>query len=221
MPRDITEQIALAIGEAVNRIISFIPELIAGILILLVGWVVAKLVSALTVKALKAVKAEKWLGAAGITEEKQKQGWINVFAQIIFWAVLLVFLIPAFEAWNLTVVTGVITQLVAFLPNVIAAVVVGFLGFIAANLAYQVVRKSTHNLGENFSATLSDLARYSIIIFVTLVIFRQLGIATTLVDIFFSALMFALALGIGLAFGLGGKEPAARLLNRFIEKFKS
>lgn len=221
MPRDITEQIGIAIGEAISRIISFIPQIIAGILILLLGWIAAKLVSALTLKALKAINAERWFGLAGITEEKQKQGWINTFTQIIFWAVLLVFLIPAFEAWNLPGVTGVISQLVAFLPNVIAAVVVGFLGFIVANLAYQVVRKGTHKYGEGFSTTLSDLARYSIIIFVMLVILRQLGIATTLVDIFFSALMFALALGIGLAFGLGGKEPAARLLNRFFEKFKS
>jgi hypothetical protein len=221
MPEDTTTQIANTFGEAINRIISFIPEMIAGILILIIGWIVAKFFSTLTRKGLKALNAERWLGEAGIKDDHQKQGWINTFSQVIFWTILIVFLIPAFEAWNLPVVTAVIGQLVGFLPNVIAAVIVGFLGFIVAKLAHQIIRKGTQKYGEDVSATLSNLARYSIIIFVTLVILRQLGIATTLVDIFFSALMFALALGIGLAFGLGGREPAGRLLSRLLERFRA
>jgi hypothetical protein len=221
MNTDLTTQLSNTFNEGINRIVAFIPEFLAGLIILLVGWLVASAIRALVSRGLHAANAERWLGEAGIRDKNQQNSWINTFAQIIFWAIIIVFLIPAMEAWNLPGVNLVIGQLVGYLPNVIAAVIVGFIGFIFAKLAYQTITAAAGRYGTEMASLLGNVARYAILIFTGLIVLSQLGIAERLVDIFFGALMFALALGLGLSFGLGGREHAGQLIKQIADKFRS
>ena len=213
---NIGDTISNTLVEALNTIISFLPNLLGGLLILFVGWVVASLLRTATRRGLDAINAEQWLNEAGIRSPQGRTSWINIIGQLVFWTVMFVFLVPTLEAWNLAEVTPILNQLFAYLPRVIAAIVVGFIGYIVSNLVSQVVGNATEGYG-NLSNVLTSVARYSILIFTTLVVLTQLGIASALIQIFFSALMFAFALATGLAFGLGGRQPAERVLNQLLD----
>jgi hypothetical protein len=211
---NIGETITVTLVSALNRAIAFIPNLVAGVLILLVGWAVATLLRELTKRGLQAVNAPRWFGEAGITDPNQQNTWANILSQLAFWVVIFIFLIPTFEALNLTEMNIILNELFLYLPRVFAGIIVGFVGFILAKLAGNIVENATDDYNESISRTLTSVARSSILIFTGLIVLNQLGIASNLIQILFSAVMFGLALAVGLAFGLGGKEPAQELLNR-------
>ncbi|MGI5827649.1 MAG: mechanosensitive ion channel family protein [Patescibacteria group bacterium] len=211
---NIVETIISSLADALSSIIAFIPDLIAGIVILLVGWIVAAVLRAGVRKLLEVINIRGWLSRAGVDKSSQQETWITILAQLVFWTVLIFFLIPAFEAWNVPGVTNVINQLILYLPQVIAAVVIGLLGFIFANLLGDIVRNTSRSMGENVSSILSGIARYSILVFTGLIVLQELGIAPALIQILLSGLMVAFALAVGLAFGLGGRDAASRMLDK-------
>lgn len=217
---DTGQTITTTFNDALNSIVAFLPEFIAGLLILLVGWIVASLLRAGTRRGLQAVDAPRWFREAGVRDDKQQDTWVNILSQIVFWTVIFVFLIPTFETWDLREMNVILSELFLYLPRVFAAIVVGFIGYILAKLSGRVVANATDEYSERASLWLSRIARYAILIFTGMIVFNQLGIASQLIQIFFSAVMFGLALAVGLAFGLGGKEPARELLQSFASTAK-
>jgi hypothetical protein len=212
----IGDTIASTLIRSLNQVIAFIPNLIAGSIILAVGWGVATLLRELTKRGLHAVNAPKWFGEAGITEANQQNTWVTILSQLAFWIVIFIFLIPTFEALNLTEMNVILNELFLYLPKVFAGIVVGFVGFVLAKLVGNIVENATDDFDESVSRTLSGVARTSILVFTGLIVLNQLGIASNLIQILFSAVMFGVALATGLAFGLGGKEPAQELLTRML-----
>ena len=214
---NIAETISNTLVNALNSIIAFIPSLIAGLIILLVGWIIAALLKTAVQKILQIIHIRRFMERMGIEKESTQDTWITVIAQVVFWGILIFFLIPAFEAWSIPQVNVVLNQLLLYLPSVIAAVVIGFLGFVFSNLLADIVMGAARGYGKGVAGILSGIARYAILIFTGLIVLDELGIAQTLIQIFMTGIMFALALAVGLAFGLGGRENAGKLLDRLFE----
>ena len=209
----------LTLSPAVLSLQAYLPRFFGGLIILIVGLVVSRIVAGLVLALLRALRVGKFLVQVRVlSEEGQFRVWEVLLAELTRWTIVILFLVPAVEAWGLTKVTDILNGLLLYLPNVFVAVIVGLLGFVIANLTSDVVRQSAKGLDENAAAFLAGVANYAILFFTALVILSQLGVAADLVRILFTGFVAMMALAGGLAFGLGGKDLAAEILRALKDK---
>ncbi|RJQ27989.1 hypothetical protein C4577_00250 [Candidatus Parcubacteria bacterium] len=216
------EAILNTLAETLNNIILFIPQLLSGLLILIAGLIVASIVKTLIEKGAKYLNIGRWFSKAKIEERETTRTWVNILAQVAYWFIILSFLIPTFDAWGLPSITNILNRFVLYLPNVFAAVVIGFIGVIVSNIAYQTVLNASQSLSTKAQSFLASITRYSIIFFASLLALNQLGISPNLIQIlltgFVAALAIAIGLGLGLSIGLGGREAVKNALGNITSK---
>src|SRR2546430_772936 len=207
-----------ALGHALDLLLVFIPLLLGFLLILLVGYLIATALSRAVTFLLRKIGFDNLANRIGLTRLEQRMGVrldpADVLGKIVFWFILLVFLVPATNALGLTAVSGILNAMIAYIPNVFVAILVLFLGTLAATFVADIVRGATATANVGNPNLFANIARYAIIGFTALIALEQINIAPNLLNELFGAIVFALALAVGLAFGLGGRESAQRLLNR-------
>jgi Conserved TM helix len=212
------EAILTALANALNLVLTFIPRLLGFLVILLVGWLIATLVSKALTMLLRKVGFDRMSERIGLTRFEQRMGVkmdsAGILGTIVFWFLLLVFLVPAADALGVPAVSNILNQLVAYIPNVFVAILVLFLGALAATVVADIVRGATASAKIGNPSLFANLARYAIIGFAALIALEQLQIAPALLNELFGALVAAVAIAVGLAFGLGGQETARKLLTR-------
>lgn len=200
------------------RISSYLPQFFAGLLILIVGLIIASALRHLVLVFFKVIKAEKWFEETTLISGKEVRVWPQVLAELVRWSTVILFLVPAVEAWGLPKATEVLNQLLLYLPNVLVSVFIAFVGLVVANLIYDIVRHAVRGVGGTQSVAMGTFARYTIIFFTALVVLNQLGVAADLIKILFTGIVAMLALAGGLAFGLGGKDMAQDVLKALKDK---
>ena len=208
----LSEIIGSIIVTAFGRLGIYLPQFLGGLIILLLGLLTAAILHRLVVGFFKLVKIDKWMAEAKIAKAKEVSVWVNIFAELIRWAAIILFLVPAVEAWGVPKVTEVLNRLLFYLPNVFVAVIVGLVGMVAANLSYDIVRHGASGIGSTSGNALAAFAKYAILFFTALVVLNQLGVAADLIRILFTGIVAMLSIAGGLAFGLGGQELAGDIL---------
>ena len=202
--------------------IAFVPNIFAAVVILLVGWIFARIVRFGIQRALRAVKLDVVSEKAGI-DAALKQANLEaqpsaVIAKLFYWIVMVLALVMAVNALNLTVATELLNQLLLYLPNVIAAVFVLVLGFFFGNLVRGIVQTAlggTDTVNPEFAG---KAAQFAVILFAVAASLEQLRIATTLITNAFTVVFAALAFGFALAFGLGCKDLAKKWVQSRLKK---
>ena len=192
---------------------NYLPDFFGGLLILAIGLALASLIKRLFLTLLTFFKLEKILEKTKLITVSEVNLWEEILAEILKWTVIILFLIPTLEVWGLSRATVVLNQFLFYLPNVIVAVIIGFIGLIASNLVADLVRHSIKALGVSSANALAVFSKSVLVFFTVLIILNQLGVAQDLIRILFTGIIAMLALAGGLAFGLGGKELAKELLN--------
>lgn len=207
--------ISSVVVGSLSRLGNYLPQFLGGLVVLLVGLLVATLLRSAVAKFFELIKLDTWFSSVSRWFQQEDKTlrtggkvWPDIVAELVRWTVVILFLIPAVEAWGLPKVTEVLNQFLLYIPNVFVAVVVGFVGFGVANLVYDIVRHASRGLGSDSSNLLATIARYSLIFFTVLVVLNQLGIAADLIRILFTGIVAMLAIAGGLAFGLGGQTAA-------------
>jgi HAMP domain-containing protein len=207
-----------ALSNAMNLILTFIPRLIGFLVILIVGLIIAVLVSRALTLLLRKVGFDRLSDRIGLTRFEQRMGVhmdaAGILGRVVYWFILLIFLVPAADALGLTAVSNILNTLVAFLPNVFVAILVLFLGTLAATVVADLVRGATASANIGNPNIFAGIARWAIIGFAALVALEQLQISPSLLNELFGAIVAAVAIAIGLAFGLGGQDAARRWLAR-------
>src|SRR3989344_4106139 len=204
--------IASIVSNFFTGIALYLPQFIAGLLLLLVGLLIAGVIKQVILGFFNLLKLEKWAKDANVPPSYDVKVWPVLFAELLRWTVLILFLVSAVETWGIKKVGDVLNQLLLYLPNVFVAVVIGMVGVVVGNLVADVIRHSSKSLGAHSAGTLSTLGRYSIYIFTSLIVLHQLGVAADLIRILFTGVVAMLALAGGLAFGLGGQDTARDVL---------
>jgi len=217
----VTESLNTFISSFVMLTTAYVPKFMAGLLILLIGLIIASLLKDLVKIVFKYLRVEKWLETLGIVRSDDVKIWPNLLAELVRWTIIFVFLTSAVETWGVPRVGDVLNQLLVFLPNVFVVVVIGWIGLITGKLAADVVRHSLRGLGEKEAFILGNIAKFTIIFFTVLIILTQLGVAAELVKILFTGIVSMLALAFGLAFGLGGQNEARDILKQLRKKIES
>ncbi len=219
MENSVTDIFSLTFLGAIESIRMYIPRFFAGLVVLLIGLLVAGIAKKLVLGLLKALRVGKFLVSIKMVhEEGEIKVWEVILAELIRWSLAILFLVPTVEVWGLSKVTDILNQMLLYLPNVFIAVIVGLIGAVFANLTFDVVKQGAKGFGSSVSNTLGVVARYAILFFTVLVILNQLGVASDLVRILFTGFVAMLALAGGLAFGLGGQDAARDVLKELKSK---
>ncbi len=207
-----------SLSTALALVFAFIPKLLGFLVILLIGWLIASALSRAVTFLLRKVGFDRVATRIGLTGLEQRMGLsmdaAGVLGKVVYWFVFLVFLVPAVDALGLTSVSNILNSIIAYIPNVFVAILVLFLGTLAATFVADIVRGAMSRSSMGNPNLYANIARYAIMGFVALVALEQLQIAPSLLNILFTAIVGAAALAFGLSFGLGGRETAQRLLNR-------
>jgi len=199
---------------------SYIPNMFGGLLILIVGLLIGSIVKQLIMTVVTFSKIDLLFHKTKLIKKDEVNIWTEVLSEILKWMLIIVFLIPALEVWGLSRATVVVNQILFYLPNVVVAVVIAFVGILASNLTSDLVRNSVKTMGSTASNSLAVFTKGTIMFFTVLVVLNQLGVAQDLIRILFTGIVAMLSLAGGLAFGLGGKELAKDVLDELKRKLK-
>ena len=217
---DLSTDVSAAVLNSLAAFINFIPSLIGGLIVLVIGLVIAAVVYRVITAALKAVQVEKYLAKYGITKvDGRDVEWSQILAELARWAIIIIFLIPTLEAWRLGAVNNVLNRVILYIPNVIVAVILALVGLIFAKLGYRVTYGASRSLGKDLAHTVALIAQWSLTVFVAFLVLHQLGVAQELLRILFGGMVAMVAIAGGIAFGLGGKETAQKILQSAWDKF--
>jgi hypothetical protein len=209
---------AVEVSESLQRglddLLGFLPRLVGFLLILLVGFLVAKALQKVVSLALEKVGTDRALasGAAGgyverVTPDASPS---KLIGRVVFWFVLLGALSIAITSLGINALNDFLADVFGYLPNVVAAVLIFV---VASALAGWLGRAVSRLLGDSPTGKLAATALPVLVMAIAVfMILNQLQIATDIVTITYAALMGAVALGMALAFGLGGREVASRML---------
>ncbi len=206
--------------------ITFVPNLIIAIIVFIIGWLVGSVVGRAVAQLLMAVKLDKLFDSAGAGELMSRAGMkLNVsgfVGGLVKWFIILVFLMTSLEVLHLTQVNDFLREVVInYLPNVIIAALILIVATVVSDVVKRVVTGSAKAAHVRSANLLGSIARYSIWIFALIIALAELGIAAQFMQVLFTGLVAMLAIAGGLAFGLGGKEAAARAIDRMQNEMSS
>ena len=216
----IGETLVASINASLVALAVFIPKFVLGLIILLVGIIIASILKQVVLGLFKALKIEAFLKKYGVPEAKDEFSWSDILAEIVRWFVIIVFLLPTADVWGLPRVDVVLNQVLLYLPNVFVAVIITLVGFVFARLAHDVILASTKGLSSETARTVASITRWAISIFVILAALNQLGVASDLIRILFTGFVAMLAIAGGIAFGLGGQNSAKDVVEGIRDKLK-
>ncbi len=217
--------IVSSMQELYSKVISWLPNLVAAIIVLILGWVVGSFLGRLVEKVLTAIKIDhlaNQLGMGQLSERTGRKLSLSVFGGwLVKWFFFLGSIMATANILNLVEVTDFFNnQVLTYAGNVIIAVAILFLGILAANFFSGIVSSSVKASGMHSSASaLSALARWAIVIFTIIASLAQLQVATEFLQDLFRAVVAMLAIAGGIAFGLGGRDHAKKVLDEIEGNF--
>jgi len=207
-----------------QQIGAFAPRLLAALGVLLVGWLIAKAVRFGVVKALRAFNFHVLTQRAGIDNFLQQGGTqkdaTDLFGMILYWLVILAALIVASNGLGLANVTELLTRVALFLPKLLVALLLLIIGSYFGRFVGQAITTYLRNDGISDAELLGHAVQYAIVAFVILLAFDHLDIGGGLIQNTFLILLTGVVLALALSFGLGGRDRAADLLERWFPRNK-
>lgn len=210
------------------QLFSFLSEIILALIVFIIGYLIAIGIGRIVAEILKSLKFNKLF---------EKESWkkalhrANVevnpseFIGAIFkWVFVIVALLVAVDILNLQAFAGLLTQVINYLPNVIVAVLVFVVAIIASDIVGKIVRATVERLKVGSGYIASSIVNWAIWIFTILLILDLVLPSSLMIKTFYTAIVYgvvgALALGAGLAIGLGGKETAGKIISDMYQKSK-
>jgi flagellar biosynthesis protein FliQ len=198
---------------------QFLPKLALALVVLIAGWMLAKLARFAVIKGLRTVNFNVLTERAGI-DGFLKQGGIQtdttgIFGALVYWLVILAALVIAFNGLGLTYITDLLRTVVLFVPKVIVALLILAFGAYFARFVGDAVNTYCRNVGVRDGELLAKLAQYAIVAFVALIALDQVNVGGDIVRQSFLIILAGVVFALALAFGIGGQRRAADLLERW------
>ena len=210
--RNLGEALASAAAAIFDRIIAYMPSIFGAIALLIVGWALGRLLRALTTRAVMLLdRVFSRIGAPGT--ERLRMGRASVvLGTIVFWVVVLFFVTAATQVLGLAPFTAWLGQLVAYLPTLVAGLLIIGAGYVVARIVFDLVRATATRLQPAQRNALARIAQIAIIVGAVLVGADQIGIKVTFLVVFVAAIAAAIVGGVALSVGLGARDYIANLI---------
>ena len=199
-----------------DSVIDFVPEILGAFLVFTVGLIVAPIFGGIAKRLIKLTKIDTLSEKMGLTKTFENLGlrftFSDVIGKLVKWFFLIAFLMAAVDILGWSRATEFLNEIVLYIPNVAVAVIMLAVGLIAGQFVQKLVVTGLKTSGASIKSPelLGNIARWAFISFAAMAALLQLGIAERLIEILFAGVVITLAL----AFGLGGKEKAAKFLDR-------
>ncbi len=207
--------------QFLNEIASALPKIIGAILILIIGWIIAKLLKRLFVRLLNLVKFNYLTEKSGIDkflrEGGAKVNAIDVIGTLIYWFIMLIVIMATLNSLNLTAASALFNEIMLYIPNIVVAIAILIIGIYLARMVSQIIKTSLKGMQDKTSALISQIAFIAIIVLTVFVTIGQLNIAKEIMTSAFIIIFGAICLALALAFGLGGREKAAEILSELFK----
>ena len=198
--------------EALSTFLTYLPQLVGAVVILIVGYLVAKILQAVTGRGLQSIGFNRWMERGGIKQffdrAQTRETPASVLGKLVFWFVFIIAITMATGALGIPQVSAVFAQLIAYIPSIVAAVLILVLAALLANVVAGLVRGATG------ADLLANVARYAVIVYAVFAALTQLGIAVPLTAPTFLIVLGAVALAVAIAFGIGGREVARDIVEK-------
>lgn len=215
------QSVFAAIGSALTdvwrKFIEYIPEIVAALVVFMVGWLVAAAFGKLVKKLLRFSRIDEFFAKSGLAERFNVRGFtFSGFAgAFVKWFLILVVLVAAADILNLPQITDFLNRVLLYLPHVFVAGVILGIGVIAAQFVFRISDEilGRSNIGGSSAKNIALIGKYGVIVFAGLAALDQLGVVPELIRILFAGIVLTLVL----AFGLGGREKAAEWLKKMGE----
>lgn len=203
------------------RFVEFLPSFVVAVLILVVGWIVAVSVARLVKSVLQSAKVDEIGDKLGLDQISARTGLkmsvSGALAWLIKWFLLIAIFLAAADILGLDQISEFLNAVLAYIPNVVAAAAILLVGTLVAGFLSRLVRHSVKAAGLTSADLLGSVTQWSVMIFTILATLDQLKVAQSFVQTLFTGIIAMVAIGGGLAFGLGGRDHASKVLDR-VEK---
>ncbi len=198
---------------------QYVPAILAAVVVFLIGWIVGIILYRVVVEIVRVLRIDDALRAAGMNDAAKQAGFNldtgKFLGRLVEWFVILVFLVASLDILGLTRVTIFLQTIVLlYMPQVIVAALIVILGAILAEVVRGLIAHSGKATGAHGANLAGTVAKYAILAWAVMAAMQQLGIAADMLQTLFTGVIVALSLAFGLSFGLGGKEAAARTIER-------
>lgn len=204
--------------------ILLIPNLLAALIILIVGWVVSLWLGKVIAGLLQLFKFNNLFDRTG-WDEALDSAELNIkpsdfLGNIFKWVFMVMFLTIATEIVGWTSFTMLLNSMIQWVPNLVVAIAIMVVAIVISDILEKIVRASTRSMGVRSVNFFGSLVKWSIFIFAIFAVLIQLGIAVSIVNTLAMGLIATITLALGISFGLGGKEAAAELIKEFKHKLR-
>lgn len=199
-----------------GQVLLLLPKILAGIVLLIAGWLLARLVRQGTLRLLRFARIDALAEKAGIENFLLRGGvsftFVTILANVVYWTLLLTMVLAVLHSLGVAVAAELIERIVLYVPNILGAVLVLIFGSLFANLVRTVTSGYLNNIGVKGVPFIGGLTYYAVLFFVLTLALEQLAIGGAILVSAFQIAFGALCLALALAFGLGGRDMAARIL---------
>ncbi|MDD4989588.1 MAG: hypothetical protein PHV42_04160 [Candidatus Pacebacteria bacterium] len=200
-------------------VVNYVPNVVVAIVIFAVGWFIGSFIGRVIEQIFKSIKLDNALRSAGVEEVLERGGMkLNSGAFIgglVKWFVILAFLVASFDALHLDRATEFLRYVVLVkIPQVIVAALILMVAVVIADAIQKIVVVSAKAAGLKSAGLVGSASKWVIWIFAVIVALSQVGIADDFLLTFFQGVIVAISVALGLAFGLGGQEAAARYIEK-------
>jgi small-conductance mechanosensitive channel len=210
------QAIVQSLSDGLGAILGALPALIGALLILIIGFVIAKVLQGVVTRVLQSMGFEGWMENGGVKQfferSQTRQTPLSILGKLVFWLVFFIAITMAVDTLGISAISDVLAQFIAYIPQIIAAILILVLATLLANFVAGIVRGAT---GSNI---VGSVAQYGIIVFAAFAALTQLGIAEELIAPTFLILLGGVSLAAAIAFGLGGQDVARQMVEDGYEK---
>ena len=205
-----------SLQQGLTTFFNYVPQLIGAIVILIIGYIVAKVLQAVVTRLLGSLGFEGWMEKGGIKQffdrAQTRQTPSSIMGKLVFWLVFIIAITMAADALGIRQISVVLGQLIAFIPSIIAAILILVLATLLANFVSGIVRGATN------SSLLAGVAQYAIIVYAAFAALTELGIAVQLTAPTFLIVLGGVVLAAAIAFGLGAQGVAREIAEKAYDR---
>jgi hypothetical protein len=209
--------------ESFAQLGLFVPSLLGSLVILFAGYLLAKLFEKGTSRLLRRVRLNEMLARGGVMHAVERSGThfnpARVISNLVFWFVMFAVMLIAANALGFDSLANVFSELVSYIPSVIAAIVIVIVGIVLGGFVEGLIMASAGGL--HGGPTLARVGRIGIVVIAVFMALQELGIATDIVTTAFAILFGAVALALALSFGLGNRDLAGQITREWYARYRA
>ncbi|MGF7117902.1 mechanosensitive ion channel family protein [Methanobacterium oryzae] len=224
---DYTVVILQPITNTLNQVLTYIPVIIAALIILLIGWIIGRIAGGVASRLFKTMRVDETIGKTGIGDALAGTGMsaTGLFSAVVRWFIYLIFIMAAVSVLNIPVFTNFVNQVVLYIPNLIAGILILVVGLVGINFIMDWIKAMLQKQKVEFANIITMGLQALLSLVVIVIALDQLQIDTQIIYTFLVPLAWGLAAGlaiaIGLAVGVGGKDVAAEYLGKMAKTGES